>query len=218
MKMPPSPIVTTGPNSSSCETPIEHLDAAGHHLAHEHAFDARVLVGPARPSASSSSYDGAHVLRPTRRRRARGRRRSCAAGRATRPSSRPGSRSPSPPSRRPSADVHSSSLLVLMPYAFSSCFEFHSDSASPGFRPSSSLRAFFAAGRGVGGRRRERRAVARRERPVVGVRLHRGDAVVERAERRQPAVEQPLVVRVVGARRARPRSRRSASSWSSTPR
>ena len=49
------------------------------------------------------------------------------------------------------AEAHSSSLLVLMPYAFRTCFEFHSESASPGFRPSRSLRAFLAAGRGVVG-------------------------------------------------------------------
>ena len=70
----------------------------------------------------------------------------------------------------------------------------------------------FAAGSGVGRRVRERRAVARRERPVVGVALHGRDAVVERAEHRQAAVEQALVVRVVGSRRARPTPRRSASS------
>ena len=61
-----------------------------------------------------------------------------------------------------------------------------------------------AAGRRFAGCVDERRAVARGERPVVGVALHRGDAVVEGAEHRQAAVEQTLVVRVVGAGRRAP--------------
>ena len=102
------------------------------------------------------------------------------------------------------AEFTSSSFDVLMPYAFSSCLHCHSESASPGARSARSVRAFFAAGDGVDRRVVERRAVARRERPVVGVRLHRGDAVVERAEHGQAAVEQALVVRVVGAGRRAP--------------
>ena len=198
-KMPPRPTVTTGPNSSSCETPIEHLDAAGHHLAHEHAVDARALVAGLLRLASSSSYAARTSLRPTDADLHEARVALVQqVGRRHLHHDRD-SRSPAAFTASAGRSRTARPCDVLMPYASSSCFE----------RP---LRERFARLQAVeqlarllrrGQRRRrrvvERRAVARRERPVVGVGLHRRDAVVERAEHRQPAVEQALVVRVVGA-------------------
>ena len=42
---PPRPNMTTGPNSSSVDTPTTRLDAALDHLAYEHAVDRGLLVG-----------------------------------------------------------------------------------------------------------------------------------------------------------------------------
>ena len=89
----------------------ERLDAAGHHLAHQHAFDAGLVGRPSRPWRSRSSYAARTSFGRRDADLARARRRSCAAGRATRPSSRPGSRSPSRPRTASAADVHSSSSL-----------------------------------------------------------------------------------------------------------
>ena len=112
--------------------------------------------------------------------------------------------------------------LVLMPYACEQLLRAPLGERLAGRQSVEQLAGLLRRGRAVSvGAVGERRAVARRERPVVDVGLHRGDAVGERAERRQAAVEQPLVVRVVGAggrapdhedrlvgRLRRPRSRR----------
>ena len=122
----------------------------------------------------------------------------------------------SPP---PSADVHSSSLRRLDAVRREQLLRVATPRAprrAPGRRgacaPSS------RPGDGAVGAVVERRAVARRERPVVGVGLHRRDAVVERAERRAGRRRAGACSTCRRCPAARPRSRRSASSWSSTPR
>ena len=126
----------------------DHLDAAGDLLADEDAVDAGRSSRPrGAPCASARRTSRAPPCR-RRRRPSRARGRSCAAGRATRSSSRPGTRAPSPPGppRPPSCTARRG--CGLMPYASSSSFDSCSESAPPGSAPPRIFRALFAAGSG----------------------------------------------------------------------
>src|SRR4029077_21161128 len=130
VKIPPVPTVTTGPNNSSCETPMS-ISTPPLTISHTSTPSTRALLSARFALASRSSYAARTSLgddTPTR----------------TRPASLLCSRSGDEifiTTGKPTAlaaftaaadEEHSSSLLVLIPYAFNSCFEFHSESASPG--------------------------------------------------------------------------------------
>ena len=200
-KMPPSPTMTTGPNSASCETPTSVSTPPRHHLADEHAFDRGRCGRPSCALASSSSYAARTSFGRADADAHQAERRSCAAGRATTPSSRPGSRSRCAAFAASAADSHSTSFDGLDAVRREHLLRLLLGQrvARLGARRACA-RAFFAAGeRRRSARRRTASGSAPRTSSSRRTPGPRCDAVPERAEHRQPAVEQALVVRVVGA-------------------
>ena len=203
-KMPPSPTITTGPNSSSARRrrPSRRRRSPSRTRARRRCArlpaglraPAQQLVvrrrGPPWPTPTPTSHEPevALVQQVGRRHLHHDR----VADRVARPS---------PPA---AADVHSTSFDGLDAVRREQLLRRALRQRLAGRRPVEQLARLRGRRRAARSARRRTASGSARRTPVVDVRLDRLHAVAERAEHRQAAVEQALVVRVVGARRRAP--------------